>query len=297
MYIKFLKEPLFHFFIIGTLMFSAHSWLNRGVSDETATPSRLVQIRANEVLWLKEIWTRQWQREPTEAELKGLVAEYLREALLAREARELGLDEDDTIVRRRLAQKLEFLVQDTSRLAEPTEDDLRRFYVASPEQFQTEARVSFMQVYFSRERRRDAPADAKIVLAELLRVGTTERVPELGDRLLIDAEFHDVDEQTVATQFGHGFAAAVFALSPGAWHGPIESGYGLHLVRVTEVKPARQREFAEVRTQVLERWHEKRQQKDNETYFAGLLRKYDVVVDESLKPLLDPLVVVQEAGR
>lgn len=294
---KFLKDPLFHFLIVGTLMFGVHAWLNRGAPDEAATSLRMVRIRTNEVLWLKETWTRQWQREPTEAELKGLVAEYLREELFAREAHELGLDENDTIVRRRLAQKLEFLVQDTSRLAEPTEDALRRFYAADREQFQTEARVSFTHVYFSRERRTDAPADAKMVLAELSRVGATEHTLELGDRLLIDAEFHDVDEQTVASQFGHEFAAAVFALSPGVWHGPLESGYGLHLVQVTEAKPARQREFAEVRAQVLERWRAQRQQEDNETYFAGLLKKYDVVVDENLKPLLDPLVAMKEAGR
>lgn len=131
---KFLKEPLLHFLIIGTLMFGAYSWLNRG-----AISTRVVHLRTNEILWLKETWTRQWQREPTEAELQGLVAEYLREELFAREAHELGLDENDTIIRRRLAQKLEFLVQDTSRLAEPTEDDLRRFYAASPERFRTEA--------------------------------------------------------------------------------------------------------------------------------------------------------------
>ncbi len=157
--------------------------------------------------------------------------------------------------------------------------------------------MSFSHVYFSREHRADASADAKIVLAKLSRVGAVERAPELGDRLLIDAEFHDVDEQTVASQFGHEFAAAVFALRPGVWHGPIESGYGLHLVRVMEVKPARPREFAEVRAQVLKRWREQRQQEDHETYFAGLRKKYDVVVDESLKPLLDPLTLTKREQR
>jgi hypothetical protein len=140
----------------------------------------------------------------------------------------------------------------------------------------------------------DVVTNAKMALARLLRVGATERAPELGDRLLVEAEFYDVDEQTVASQFGHEFAATVFALSPGVWHGPIESSYGLHLVRVIEVQPARQQEFAEVRAQVLERWRTQRQQEDNETYFAGLLKKYDVVVDESLKPLLDPLTFTKK---
>jgi hypothetical protein len=137
-----------------------------------------------------ETWTRQWQREPTREEMRGLITEFLKEELLSREARAMGLDEDDTIVRRRLAQKLEFLVQDTSRLAEPTEGDLRRFYAAHPERFQTEARISFTQVYFSREKRADAMDDAKSALHDLSRGGKSA---DLGDRLLIDSEIDDAD--------------------------------------------------------------------------------------------------------
>ena len=96
----------------------------------------------------------QRQRPPTQEELRSLVRESLREELLSREARAMGLDENDLIVRRRLAQKIEFLVQDTSRLAEPTDEELRRFYEANSDRFQTRPKVSFTQVYFSRERRR-----------------------------------------------------------------------------------------------------------------------------------------------
>ena len=120
-------------------------------------PMRQVRVGENDVKWLKETWARQWQREPTREELHGLVIDFLKEELLAREAREMGLDENDTIVRRRLAQKVEF-VQDTARLAEPTEDDLRRFYAAHPERFSEEARVSFTHVYFSRDHPQEAAA-------------------------------------------------------------------------------------------------------------------------------------------
>ena len=207
----------------------------------------------------------------------------------------MGLDESDTVVRRRLAQKVEFLVQDTSRLAEPTEDDLRKFYAAHAERFQTEARVSFTQVFFSREKRKDAAADAKAALAELARRGAN--AAELGDRLLVEAELRDADTQAVTSQFGRAFADSVFALKPGAWSGPIESGYGLHLVRVSEFSPGRQREFGEVKAQVLERWRDQRQGADNEKYFTGLLKKYDVVPDESVKLLIGPLAMQAESGQ
>ena len=282
---RLLKEPLLHFLVLGALLFAVYSWLNRSLPDNKSAAGT-VRITSNEIAWLKETWSRQWQREPTRDELRGLVTDFLKEELLAREARALGLDQNDTIVRRRLAQKLEFLVQDTSRLAEPTEEDLRRFYEANPERFQTDARISFTHVFFSREKRANAATEAKAALSDLSRGANPA---DFGDRLLVDSELVDADMQSVAGQFGREFADAVFTLKPGAWNGPIESGYGLHLVRVSEVKPANRREFSQVKTQVLERWREQRQREDNEKYFASLLKKYDVVVDENLKPLIGPL--------
>ena len=282
---RLLKEPLLHFLVLGALLFAVYSRLNRSLPYNKSTAGT-VRITGNEIAWLKETWSRQWQREPTRDELRGLVTDFLKEELLAREARALGLDQNDTIVRRRLAQKLEFLVQDTSRLAEPTEEDLRRFYEANPERFQTDARISFTHVFFSREKRTNAATEAKAALSDLSRGANPA---DFGDRLLVDSEVVDADMQSVAGQFGREFAEAVFTLNPGAWNGPIESGYGLHLVRVSEVKPANRREFSQVKTQVLERWREQRQREDNEKYFASLLKKYDVVVDENLKPLIGPL--------
>jgi hypothetical protein len=175
-----------------------------------------VRITSNEIAWLKETWSRQWQREPTRDELRGLVTDFLKEELLAREARALGLDQDDTIVRRRLAQKLEFLVQDTSTLAEPTEEDLRRFYEANPERFQTDARISFTQVFFSREKRANAATEANAALKDLARGANAV---DLSDRILVDSDFVNADMQSVAGQFGREFADAVFALKPGGGPG------------------------------------------------------------------------------
>src|ERR1700730_1348782 len=137
---RILREPLLHFLLIGGLLFATYSWWRRGAGDDPA-PAR-VRITASEVAWLKETWSRQWQREPTREELRGLVTEFLKEELLAREARAMRLDENDTIVRRRLAQKVAFLVEDTAGLAEPTEQDLRRFYAGHPGPFPTSARGS-----------------------------------------------------------------------------------------------------------------------------------------------------------
>ena len=286
-----LKEPLLHFLFAGAVLFVAHEWLNRDKWDGT-TDERVVRITAAQVEWLRESWVRQWQSPPDQEELKGLVASHLKEELLAREAKELGLAENDTVVRRRLAQKLEFIVQDTARLTEPTDQDLWRYYEAHPEHFRTDASISFTQVFFSRDRRQDAAADARAALAELSRaddVVPDNRSDNLGDQLLIEAELHHVDKPTVASWFGLDFADAVMALEPGAWIGPIESGYGLHLVRVSERTPATQRAFAEVKAQVLAYWHEEQEREAQAYYLSELLKKYNVVVDESVRPLVGPL--------
>jgi parvulin-like peptidyl-prolyl isomerase len=218
--------------------------------------------------------------------LRGLVAELLKEELLSREAREMKLHENDTVVRRRLAQKLQFLVQDVSRLPEPTDEELRRFYGSHSEWFQTGPRVSFKHIFFSRQRRSNATADAENALLHLSEGGAS--TPEVGDRLMLDAEVHDADAKTVAALFGPGFAKALLAVAPGAWNGPVESGYGVHLVYLSELKPAVQPDLAAVRAQVLARWREEASRKDYERYLAGIREKYVIVVDESVGSLVGP---------
>jgi hypothetical protein len=158
--------------------------------------------------------------------------------------------------------------------------------------------VSFIQVYFSRERRKDAVKDATEARLRLAAVPPVD-LALVGDRLLIETEFRDADRQTVASAFGPQFAGAVFALPPGAWHGPLESGYGVHLVRVASRDAARPRTFADVRPQVVERWREGKQREIEAGFFKGLMTKYDVVIDESVKSVIGPLTTtpVRETTR
>jgi len=284
---RWLKEPLVHFLVLGALLFGVYGWLHRGESGNWDNGAGPVRITTREIAFLAETWERQQQRAPTREELHALAAGYLKEELLGREARAMGLDQNDLVIRRRLAQKVEFVVKDTSRLTEPTDDDLHRFYQANLESFQTRSRVSFTHVFFDPEKRLDAAADAKAALAALSRGPAATR--RLGDPFPLDAEVSDEDRQAVAGQFGDPFANGIFALNPDAWYGPIASSFGLHLVHVTEVKPVRQLEFSEVEPQVRERWRDEHQREADEQYYASLVSKYHVVVDEEVKPLIGPL--------
>ena len=171
------------------------------------------------------------------------MAGFLEEELFAREAKTLGLDQNDTIVRRRLAQKLTFLVDDTSRVVEPSDEELRQFYNANAERFHVEPRVSFTQLFFNPERRQHAETDAQAALVLISTAGGDDRAQTMGDPILLENEFHDVDAQTISNVFGADFARAVFLLKPGSWAGPVKSGYGVHLVRITDLRPATLRPF------------------------------------------------------
>ena len=238
---RFYRDPLLHFAVAGALLFTGYTLINR---NETDTPSTdPVHIGEGEVRWLKETFANQWQRTPTGDELRGLVAGFLEEELLAREAKTLGLDQNDTIVRRRLAQKLAFLVDDTSRVAEPSDEELRQFYNKNAERFRVEPRLSFTQIFFNPERRQHAETDAKAALVLISTAGGDDRAATMGDPTLLETEFHDVDAQTISNLFGADFARTVFLLKPGSWAGPVKSGYGVHLVQITDLRPATLRPF------------------------------------------------------
>jgi PPIC-type PPIASE domain len=280
---RWLKEPLLHFMAIGGLLFAAHAAIGSN-GDGGADTAPAIHLTAADAEWLKEMWTRQWRRAPTDEELKGLVADHLKEEVLAREAQALELDVGDAVVRRRLAQKMTFLLDDTIRTAEPPEAELRALYGTRPDLIHTPARVSFSQVFFRREH---GDERARTSLAAL---SSAAALPvEHGDRLLLGDTFADQDEQTLANVFGADFARSVMTLPVGHWSGPVGSGYGMHLIKVTEALPSRARPFAEVRENLAQEWRRERQETANAQLYEGLLRKYRLVADPAVRPLLGSL--------
>lgn len=278
---RLLREPLLHFLALGGLLFAAHAALGTSKEDASLAPS--VRITAADAGWLRQMWARQWRRPPTDEELTSLVADHLKEEVLVREAKALELDVGDTVVRRRLAQKMAFLIDDTIRTAEPPEDELCALYEARPDLVRTPLRVSFTQVFFHREQ---GDGRAGALLATLS--DSTAPPEQQGDRLLLADTFTDQDGQTLANLFGASFAQAVLDLPVGRWAGPVESGYGLHLVKVTAVSPSQARPFAEVRDRLTEEWRRARQEAAQARLLQELMRKYRVAVDPAVLPYLGP---------
>ncbi len=280
---RVLWDPLGHFLIMGALLFGGYALLARGrPQPDAASP---VVIGAGEVRWLTETWSRQWRREPTPEELRGLVTDLVREELLARAARDMRLDEEDVIVRRRLAQKLEFVLRDSVDSEDPPESELQRLYAEHPERFRAEARRSFTQVVFSSSRP-DARGAAAHALRQLLQASDPSAIR--GDPQLLPEELRDADQRTVEASFGPEFARQVFRLELGRWSGPVTSPYGEHLVRVLAATGPRQLTLAEARGELVTLWRTERGREREARYLAELGEKYGVVLDDTVRQLVGP---------
>jgi hypothetical protein len=271
-----LREPLLHFVVLGAVLFAAYAALGR---DGVDAPGAIVVSRG-QIEHLTTGFTRVWQRAPTGEELDRLIRDYIREEVYYREAIALGLDRDDTIIRRRLRQKLEFVSEDIAALAEPTQADLESFLQSQPERFRTEPRFTFRQVYLDPQRHGDRlAADAQALLERLKRAGTRADVSALGDSLLLASAFESVSSSEIARQFGEEFARAIDGLVPGEWSGPVQSGYGAHLVLVSARTEGRLPALGEVRDAVRREWANAQREKANEAFYQKLLSRYTVTVD------------------
>ena len=233
------REPLLHFLLIGLVLFAVYDWLHPG--PETKSESNRIVLTPEDFQQLAVTWLAQGRAPPSPAEMQSLVELKVREEVLYREALALGLDKDDTIVKRRLAQKMEFLAEGASIDSNPSPDTLRAWFRVNAQRFSLPPRVSFRHLYFSPDRRgehaREAAANAMVQLSG--KPGDWKDAEALGDPFMDRDYYGDRSAEDMAKLFGSNFAREVADLKPGQWQGPVESGYGWHLVFIDASVPAR----------------------------------------------------------
>lgn len=267
---ELLREPLVHFLLGGAALFLLYG----GVAEPGAErPDRIV-VGEEQVAMLAQTFRRTWMRPPTAAELEGLIDDHVTEEVLYREALALGLDRDDLVVRRRMRQKMEFLNEGLAE-GEPSDEELRAFLEANPERFRAPPRVSFTQVFVSPDGDGAADARAAALLARL-RAGADPAA--LGDPTLLPRRLSLAPPSQVEGSFGAGFAEHLAELPEGVWSGPIASGFGLHLVRVSGREPARLPALAEIRGAVGREWAAEQDDAARERFHRALRARYDVEV-------------------
>jgi hypothetical protein len=275
---KLLREPLIQFILLGLALLLVY-----GVASDLFSPDtgRRIEITDQDIALLAQTFRGQWQRPPTEEELRNLVEARVREEVLYREALAVGLDQDDLVVRRRMVQKMELLSQDLALLVDPTDQELRAFFEEHEDDYLVPPLVSFSHIYFNLDQRGAAgEEDARRVLDEIRSEDPQPtRAPDRGDRFMLQYDYSLLSPIDVQRQFGAQFAEALFELEPG-WHGPIVSGYGLHLVNVIRRVQSRSPEYEQVREQLIQDFNRMRRDRANEALYQGLLKGYEITIDE-----------------
>ena len=285
-----LREPLIHFFVLGAGIFLLFGLIGGSEEDQTDT----IIVKAGQIDRMVEGWKKTRMRAPTVDELKGLIEDQIREEIYYREALAMGLDRDDMIIRRRLRQKMEFLSHDLTAQVDPTEAELEAYLQENTIMFLIEPWITFRYIYLNLDKRGNDTHDDALRLLARLRSGDNKiDAATLGDPFPLPRDYESVPESDVRNLFGRDFTAQLLTQELNVWHGPVPSGYGLHLVLIRERTKPRIPELDEVRDAVSREWVETRRRETNEEIFKQLRERYTVVVERP-KWLADVDLVAEE---
>ncbi|WP_300335806.1 peptidylprolyl isomerase [Accumulibacter sp.] len=276
--VRWLREPLLQFLLLGAVLFGVFSLTQ---SERLATaPSKEIRLSLDEITHLAQLYQSQWRRPPTPQELERMVENKVQQEILYREALAMGLDKDDEIVKRRMAQKMQFLAEDVAAAREPTTADLRSWFDQHSARFAQPPRLSFRHLYFSPDRRgAHARADAAHALAKLAGQPVDAKIANsLADPFMFQDYYRDRAPDYLGKEFGPIFALAVAKLPPGAWQGPVESGFGWHLVFVDTVVAGRIPPFEEVESDVRTAWFGEQKALAWEKAYKGMRANYTVLL-------------------
>ncbi len=237
-----LREPLVHFLIGGAVLFALFAW--RGTDADPA--DRTIRVDGTQQAELALQFERTLKRPPTDAELDVLIAQFIREEVLYREALALGLDRGDAVVRRRLVQKMDQIAAAEAQMAQADDAVLQDWLRDHPERFAADATVSFRQVWFAKR------GDAE---AARMRLSAGDDVADIGERISLPATTTNMPRREVIERFGRQFARGLEDMPPGAsWAGPLPSGFGFHLVQVTDRRTGTVPPLADIRDRVEDDW-------------------------------------------
>lgn len=263
--VPFWKQPLLHFAIIGALIFA---WDNMRVKSPSSEGNKIV-VTAPQVERMVVLWGKTWGRPPTDRELQGLVRDHIKEEIYYREARKLGLDQNDVVIRRRLRQKMEFLSLDSYETKTPDDALLRAFYLENQDRYFANASYDLQQIYYK-------PDDAVLAERDLSKVKAGASPSTLGHTISLPKRLENTDEAQVARLFGSSFYDKIQSLPDGEWAGPIKSGFGLHLVNLKTLTPTTLLKFESVKDKVVLDWQAEAKLAAQEDAFQKLVDNYTI---------------------
>ncbi len=271
---RLLREPLIHFLILSVLLFALYGWLNRNALQ---APDEVV-VEQSRVAALRTQFARVWQRQPTRDELQGLIDAWVRDEIIYRQGLAAGMERDDEVVRRRVVQKMLFMI-DGMAADVPSEADLQDWLAKHPDSYRVAPGYTLQQIYFDPARHRDR-LDGTIAAA----IAELKRNPQarFGDPTQLPSTLDQVPADLVARDFGKSFADALAQLPDGRWVGPVVSGFGVHLVRIDERTPGRVPALVEVRQAVERDLLSAQSRQASDEYYQVARKRYAVKVEADL---------------
>jgi hypothetical protein len=267
---RLLREPLLHFLVLGSLIFAAYIAL----TGPEPSPRDVIVIGPERIAQLVKSHQAVWREPPSAKELAGLINEAVREEVYYREAINLGLDRNDTVIRRRLRQKMEFLTVSGVELLEPAAGELAAHLTANKTDFQRPPQIAFEQVFL----KETATVDDIQIALKALQSGTEIQPPDLIRRSLLPATFSLSRSNIIDGSFGKGFFAQLMALTPGTWAGPVPSSYGNHLVRIYDFQAAYTPTLKEIHKAVFDDWKATKAKALQEQQYQHLRKRYAIEV-------------------
>jgi len=269
-----LGEPFVHFVLLGGALFAGHSLWQTHISKT----DRTIFVSPAEMERQAQIFATEYQRQPSDTDLEGLLFAHVEEQVLMREAQRLGLGSDDTIIRRRLAQKMRFMINDMGAPNLPARDELENWFNENPAAFIRPETRSFEHIYFSPKDRSDRILDDAKALLES---GPSQNWKAEGDAFMAGRRFTRLAQPAVTREFGTAFAESLFDLpnSPD-WQGPIQSAFGVHLIRFTKITPEDLPAFRDIQAEVETVWLNEAKRTENANALKALIEKYRVEVSE-----------------
>ena len=268
--IAFYRQPLLHFLILGVLIFTLHAKF-AGPDQQTQS----IVVSPAQIERMSELWSKTWGRRPSDSELQGLIQDHIKEEIYYREALKLGLDNNDIVIRRRLRQKMEFIVTPESLFENPSEQQLQNYLELHAAQFSRSPIYSFEQIYFGSEQT-DLVQQA---LQQLRRGAQPSVVRQQGQQISLPNEQNNVADWQVSRVFGSQFSDALDGLESGQWAGPIESGFGLHLVKISQKQQPAAPTLNEIREDVSSRWADQQRKLTEQQAFAAMRENYTIQID------------------
>lgn len=264
---QLLKQPLFHFLIAGALIFIAYQFTTEP-EPVTDTQDKVITVDRTTLLNFMQFRAQAFQPElfseqldaMSDADMDKLVEDYVREEALYREALAMGMDQGDYIIRQRLVQKVEFLLENlVNQALEANEEELQAFFAERQQDYRIDSVYTFTHIFFDGDDRgwEEAEQEAQNLLAS---PGVNDiafnDASQYGDRYPFLQNYVERTRDFVVNNFTEEFVDQLDQLTPGdsLWHGPYQSRYGYHLVLLLRRTDPYIPDLDQIRDRVLDDW-------------------------------------------